>query len=225
MKTLFSICALSLCFGIMGQSYVEIKGAITAESTNEPIAAQLFYEHLPYGDEVGRLEIGNDTGEFSFFLRTGEKYSIRVESEGYFPYAETYTVPATDEDAIEKSIQLSQGGIGSVDRLENLNFAQGSAEINESSHQELDQLADVLKGSPSMVIQLEGHTDYQGSATGNMRLSQLRVEAVKAYLVNKGIDPDRVKTKAFGGTQPLSREGTAEAHASNRRVEVRILSL
>ena len=74
-----------------------------------------------------------------------------------------------------------------------------------------------------MIIQLEGHTDYQGNASDNMRLSQLRVAAVKNYIVSKKIVKSRIKTKAFGGTQPLSREDTPEAHRINRRVELRIL--
>jgi OmpA-OmpF porin, OOP family len=55
-------------------------------------------------------------------------------------------------------------------------------------------------------------------------LSQQRVDAVKNYLIAKGATTKRVKTKAFGGTQPLSRENTEEAHRLNRRVQVRILA-
>lgn len=74
-----------------------------------------------------------------------------------------------------------------------------------------------------MVIQLEGHTDYLGPAKQNLELSEKRVLAVKDYLVSKGINKARIKTKAFGGTKPLSKEDTPEAHAANRRVEVRVL--
>ena len=75
-----------------------------------------------------------------------------------------------------------------------------------------------------MVIQLEGHTDYQGNSKDNMKLSKERVDAVKKYLEGKGISGSRIKTKAFGGTQPISKDDTAEAHRLNRRVELRILS-
>jgi outer membrane protein OmpA-like peptidoglycan-associated protein len=76
-----------------------------------------------------------------------------------------------------------------------------------------------------MEIQLEGHTDTRGNADQNMNLSQERVDAVKGYIVGKGIQENRIKTRAFGGTKPLSTEDTEEAHASNRRVEVRILKV
>lgn len=74
-----------------------------------------------------------------------------------------------------------------------------------------------------MVIQLEGHTDYLGDAEKNLKLSQQRVDAVKGYLTQKSINKNRVKTKAFGGTNPLSKDDTPEAHRMNRRVELRIL--
>jgi outer membrane protein OmpA-like peptidoglycan-associated protein len=70
---------------------------------------------------------------------------------------------------------------------------------------------------------LEGHTDSQGNPGSNLKLSQSRVEAVKKYLVKKGVSKKRVKTKAFGGTQPLRNEMTPEDRVMNRRVEMRIL--
>jgi OmpA-OmpF porin, OOP family len=102
-------------------------------------------------------------------------------------------------------------------------FPQGKSVIDPKSFDELDEVAQMMKENSKMVIQLEGHTDNQGSAKANMELSQSRVEAVKKYLVSKGIAKDRVKTKALGGSQPLSNEMTQEARAMNRRVEMRIL--
>ena len=74
-----------------------------------------------------------------------------------------------------------------------------------------------------MVIRLEGHTDYQGDPKDNIRLSKQRVDAVRDYIVTKKINKNRIKTKAFGGTMPISRDNTPEAHRLNRRVELRVL--
>lgn len=108
-------------------------------------------------------------------------------------------------------------------RLENLIFQVGNAKITASSYPELDQVAKMLNENTAMIIQLEGHTDFKGDPKENMKLSEKRVEAVKTYLLSKGVGKHKVKTKAFGGTQPLSRENTEEAHKMNRRVEARIL--
>jgi outer membrane protein OmpA-like peptidoglycan-associated protein len=113
--------------------------------------------------------------------------------------------------------------VGKVMRLENLIFGASTSKIEQTSYEELDKVVSMLKTNPQMVIQLEGHTDFVGSPTLNMKLSQDRVNAVKNYLVSKGASKDRIKTKAFGGTQPLSRENTEDAHKLNRRVELRVL--
>jgi outer membrane protein OmpA-like peptidoglycan-associated protein len=109
-------------------------------------------------------------------------------------------------------------------RLNNLIFEVGKSKIDPESYTELDLLANMMIENPKLVIQLEGHTDYLGDAKENLKLSQKRVESIRAYLIDKAINKLRIKTKAFGGLQPLSRDNTPEAHRLNRRVEVRILA-
>jgi len=108
-------------------------------------------------------------------------------------------------------------------RLNHLIFDMGRSAIKPASFAELDELVAMMKADGKVEIQLEGHTDNLGNATANLQLSQARVDAVKRYLTGKGIAKDRIKTKAFGGSQPLSTEKTEEARALNRRVEVRVL--
>ena len=62
-----------------------------------------------------------------------------------------------------------------------------------------------------------------GDAKENLKLSEERVDAVRDYLIKRGVNKNRVKLKAYGGTVPLSRENTEAAHKLNRRVEVRVL--
>ena len=80
-----------------------------------------------------------------------------------------------------------------------------------------------MNENPSIIIQLEGHTDFAGNPDANMRLSEARVIAVKEYLVDKDVKKSRIFTKAFGGTLPMTKERTDEAKALNRRVEVRVI--
>jgi len=113
---------------------------------------------------------------------------------------------------------------GHVMLLNNLIFRVAKSDIEPESYPELNMVVNMLNENPKMVIQLEGHTDYLGDPEKNLKLSQQRVDAVKAYLISKNINKKRVKTKAFGGTNPLSKDDTPEAHRMNRRVELRILS-
>ncbi len=215
-------------FGQVADSIVVAEGRILDAATGELVNARITYESLPYGSRIGVI---NNTA-YSFPMFDNEHYSITVEAPG-FPPAKYMLDPnaANDENKVIRDIELSVEGprpskhrVGEVLRLTNLIFAAGNAKINPESYEELDRLAEIMRESPTMVIQLEGHTDYIGAANDNLRLSQRRVEAVKHYLAAKGIARSRMKTKAFGGAQPLSREDTPEAHRLNRRVEVRILS-
>lgn len=223
------ICFLTVSLTLQAQdSLVYAEGRVINAATKELITARITYESLPYGNKIG--VINNST--YSFPMFDGDKYSIVVEASGFAP-AKYMLDPAeaNGDKKVIKDIELSNGAapkatqhtVGQVMRLQNLIFEVGNAKIDPESYTELDIVLNMMRENPTMVIQLEGHTDYVGAAADNMKLSQRRVESVKNYLASKGIAKTRLKTKAFGGTQPLSRDNTPEAHRLNRRVEVRIL--
>ncbi|MBI3219386.1 MAG: OmpA family protein [Bacteroidetes bacterium] len=236
MKKLLFI--LSVCF-VAGNAFAQetdtliyAQGKIVSAATKEPINAKISFQSEPYGNRTGLL---NGT-TYSFPLFDGEKYSILVEAPG-FAAAKFLLDPtqANTERRVIKDIELALPGtvaktaettphtVGHTMRLDNLIFAVGTARISPESHSELDEVVKMLKDYPRMVIQLEGHTDVKGDPKLNMKLSQDRVDAVKTYLVSKGATKNRIKTKAFGGTSPLSKENTETAHKMNRRVELRVL--
>jgi OmpA-OmpF porin, OOP family len=208
-------------------SLIVAEGKVIDAATREPISARITYMSLPYGNKIGVI----NNSAYSFPMFDGDKYSITVEAAGFAP-AKYMLDPAeaNPDKKVVKDIELSNGAaprpnhvVGQVMRLENLIFEVGNSKIDPESYVELDLLVNMMKENPELVIQLEGHTDYVGIAADNLKLSQRRVESVRNYLGTKGISKARIKTKAFGGTQPLSRDNTPEAHRLNRRVEVRIL--
>jgi outer membrane protein OmpA-like peptidoglycan-associated protein len=228
-KAFFAFFATFLFVAAHAQdSLVYAEGRVINAATKELVTAKITYESLPYGNKIGVL----NNNSYSFPMFDNEKYSIVVEAPGYAPVKYMLDpAEANGNKRVVRDIELSSGGappkpqhtVGQVMRLNNLIFEVGNAKIDPESYIELDLLLNMMRENPSMIIQLEGHTDYIGVAADNMRLSQRRVEAVKNYLVQKGINKTRLKTKAFGGTQPLSRDNTPEGHRLNRRVEVRIL--
>jgi OOP family OmpA-OmpF porin len=102
-------------------------------------------------------------------------------------------------------------------------FDTGRAELKGDARAKLDDLAGKLRGVNLEVIIVVGHTDSVGSAAANQRLSVRRAEAVKKYLVEKGIEPNRIYTEGKGATQPIADNKTAEGRAKNRRVEVEVV--
>lgn len=201
------------------------EGQIVSAETKQPVSARIVYKSLPYGNRIGII---NGT-EYSFAMFDNDKYSIEVIAAGYAP-AKYMLDPgeANDDGRVNKTIELVTGQPiahtpGQVMLLSNLIFEVSKSKITPESYPELDIVVGMMRENESMIIQLEGHTDYQGDPGENMKLSRQRVAAVKDYLVSKGIRKSRIHTKAFGGTQPLSRDNTPAAHRMNRRVELRIL--
>lgn len=88
----------------------------------------------------------------------------------------------------------------------------------------LDEVAAQLKDMDTEVIVAVGHTDSVGSAAYNQKLSERRAEAVKAYLVSKGVDPQKVYTEGKGETQPIADNKTRDGRAKNRRVELEVVA-
>ena len=233
---LFVLTLITLVYAVGAQTagtdtLIYAEGKIMNAATKELVAAKISYQSLPYGSKVGFLS----GSSFSFPLYDHEKYSILVEANGFAP-SKYMLDPATanGERRVIQDIELGLPGsaathaettrtVGKVLRLENLIFHVGNALISSESYPDLDKIAKMLSDNPQMVIQLEGHTDIKGDPKKNMELSRQRVEAVRNYLLTKGAIKIKVKTKAFGGTSPLSREDTEQAHKLNRRVEVRIL--
>jgi OmpA-OmpF porin, OOP family len=207
-------------------SLIYAQGKILNAATKEPVMAKITYQSLPYGNKVGML----NNNLYSFPMFDNEKYSITVEAEG-FSTAKYMLDPAEAnvEKRVLKDIELTVGApannhaVGHVMRLNNLIFQLGRSKISPESYDELSLVVNMMQENAKMVIQLEGHTDYQGNAKDNMKLSEERVDAVKSYLASKGVNKARIKTKAFGGTMPVSKDDTPEAHRLNRRVELRIL--
>lgn len=224
--TIFMTILATLSFAQEMDTVVFAEGKVINAETKEPVVARISYSSLPYGNRVGSMN--NST--FSFPMFDNEKYAILVESPGFIP-AKYMLDPAqaNDQKRVIQNIELKSGvkqshTAGHVMRLDNLIFQLGKSKISPESYDELQVVVKMLNENKNMIIQLEGHTDYQGNPRDNLKLSQDRVDAVKNYLISKGITKNRIKTKAFGGTMPLSRDETPEGHSLNRRVELRILS-
>lgn len=205
-------------------SIIKIQGHVYDIQTQEPVAATITYKMAPFHNNVGIARSNPETGQYYLYMMKGKDYDIEIEREGYLTLIESVTVNDLNNDGlIVRNFELMPITIGRVMALNRLFFVQSKAEITEDSYPQLDILVKMLEDYPSMVIQLEGHTDYRGSAKLNLELSKDRVDAIKKYLVKNGIRKSRIKTKAYGGSRPITNEATEESQSRNRRVEVRIL--
>jgi OOP family OmpA-OmpF porin len=103
-------------------------------------------------------------------------------------------------------------------------FEAGNATLTPAGAQVLDDLVPVLAQFTGRRFEIVGHTDDSGSRDANLQLSAARAEAVKAYLVRKGVPPDDLVTAGAGPDHPVAPNTTAEGRARNRRIEFRVLA-
>ncbi len=126
--------------------------------------------------------------------------------------AEPAPAPKPAPQPVTEKVSLKAGALFDVNK----------AELKPAGKAELDALAAKLKDAQVEGITVTGHTDSSGSKQLNQSLSERRADAVKAYLVSKGLDGSRIDTKGAGDTQPVASNNTAAGRAQNRRVEIDI---
>ncbi len=109
--------------------------------------------------------------------------------------------------------------VGKTIVLEGVYFLNGKATLTVNSKVILDKVVRTMKENPDIEIEIWGFTDNRGSYKFNMKLSKMRAESVRDYLVKNGIFGSRIKTKGFGPANPIATNDTPEGRAKNRRIE------
>jgi type IX secretion system PorP/SprF family membrane protein len=136
---------------------------------------------------------------------------------------DTVYIANADTVIIEKPVAVDDVNKAMLNASENLEFIYDKSIIVEESYASLEALTNILLVHKDVKIQLEGHTDGDGTEAYNMKLSKNRVEAVKKFLVANGVDADRIKTEHYGESKPIASNDTENGKARNRRVEMKII--
>lgn len=113
--------------------------------------------------------------------------------------------------------------VGTRVRLDNVQFAFDKADLLPGYERELDKLVDLMTDFPFLRVEIEGHTDDQGSDAYNLKLSDDRAKAVVDYLLKKKVEVSRLSWKGYGESKPLAPNDSEANRAVNRRVEFRII--
>jgi outer membrane protein OmpA-like peptidoglycan-associated protein len=140
---------------------------------------------------------------------------------------DVYDLVVVEEAAMEQKVEFSAmelasalNATGSV-ALQNVLFDTGKATLKPESAAALAPVGELLKSDPALKLEIQGHTDNVGQPAANLKLSQDRAAAVKAYLVQTlAIPAARLTTAGFGDTKPVAANADEGGRAQNRRVEL-----
>lgn len=158
----------------------------------------------------------NEDGLFVSDMLAGE-YTVNAVGQGYMPLTETVQF---EQDTLRFFMTRIKEGIKV--KINHLYFATNKTVILPESEAAMSDLADFLRENPTVTIRITGHTDAVGSDAANMKLSIGRAKAVRADLISRGIDADRIEYDGKGKTEPIATNDTEEGRAQNRRVEFEI---
>lgn len=204
-----------------------VKGTVIDGKTKLPTSATITVVDNATKEEVTRLKSNEKTGDFTIALPSGKNYGITVEKEGRLFYSKNVTTSYKNgyyEEVIEE-LFLPEMKVGAIVVLRNLFFESNKYNLNKESFPELDRMVDLMRKYPTLKVEIAGHTDNKGDAKANLILSKNRANAVKEYLVSKGIDASRCKAEGYGPNKPAAPNTTEGGRQLNRRTEMSILEM
>jgi outer membrane protein OmpA-like peptidoglycan-associated protein len=204
-----------------------VLGSLVDAETQAPVGNA----RVKIRDRQGReLDVVADSaGAFRIEKVLPGTVTIIIDAPGYFASTSEFPVKALEDTPArillnkrpDKPNVVVQGK--ELKLKKQVHFQIDSAEILPDSMGILEEIADVLKTKPELkMVEVQGHTDNQGTTAYNLRLSQNRAQAVVDSLIKLGVDPSRLEAKGYGDTKPLLPNTTEPNKARNRRVQLLI---
>ncbi len=202
-----------------------LKGIVVDAVSREPLGASIEITDNEKDEQVTITESNSKSGRFLVALPSGINYGIAVRKDGYLFYSENIDIPrAMGYSVVEKEIALEKIEVGKKIVLRNIFFDVDKFKLRPESKAELDRLLTLMNEMPKLRIEISGHTDNQGTEAHNQVLSQNRAKAVVIYLIEHGIEADRMVYQGYGYSQPVATNSTAEGRQLNRRTEFKIIA-
>ena len=191
----------------------KLKGTFINATTKRPFKGIVSVIDLDKGVEVTPKYLRDD-GSFDFSLINKRNYLLIIQGDDFFRIEELFFMDGDIE------INREAEPIESKIAFKSLEFENGKADILPSMHSDLDKLANFMIDHPKYRLNISGHTDSQGKEDANLRLSQARADAIKAYLIYQfKISASRIDAHGYGSSKPIVGEKTDDDRKLNRRVE------
>ncbi|MEZ4902463.1 MAG: OmpA family protein [Spirosomataceae bacterium] len=203
-----------------------VRGSVIDAKTKKPISAKLNYVVPNEGNGLDSMQLTATSGKFKLNLEVGNQYAYIATAPGYFPASGAFDLAQLKAgQETNEEIVLNPVAVGEAIALKNIYFDTGKYNLLSASFAELDRLAALMRENAQLEIQVEGHTDNLGDFDKNVELSLNRANAVKKYLIEKGIDSSRIEAKGLGPTRPITKGNSESERQRNRRVEFIVMKM
>jgi outer membrane protein OmpA-like peptidoglycan-associated protein len=202
---------------------IQLTGQVINQKTKEPMAARLLIKSKLNPLDTLSIDYDPYLGDYSFMWPAKKAFTVQIKKAGYFSKVEHFDFTSEKNFLqVNRNFFLQTVEKNKAYALANISFDQGKSDLKPGFEAELDKVMAILSDNDQYTLLLEGHTDNQGDWNDNLKLSLERVENVKAYLVSKGVNANRIETKGWGGSRPLANNFVEETRKNNRRVEFTI---
>lgn len=203
---------------------ISISGKVFDRKTKQPVAAQLTYELVDESTAPQSVKLDPATGAFSVKLAAGSVYRFTAEAEGYLLMVKRIDLSeAGPEDQVTLNLNLDPKAkprrvvpadpFGTL--LTIVYFKGNSVELTDESRSELDRLLKLLRANPDTRVSVQGHADVKASFEYNMRLADLRTQAVRAYLMAHEVAPYRLPSISYSNAFMMTTF-PKDRHLNNR---------
>ena len=200
------------------------RGKVLDKVSFKPVEAEIKIVDNSSENNYNTLKTNRLDGSFLVALPSGKNYGISIESKNYLFHSENFDLPKDSGfNIVEKEIYLKNISVGNNIILSNVFFDLDKYNLKKTSFTELDRLFNLLVEFKDLKIEISGHTDNLGSEVYNELLSQKRADAVKNYLIGKGINEQRIISIGYGQTLPVSSNSDELGRSQNRRTEFKII--
>ena len=210
------------------QEVVILKGELVDEQGKPIEGAEVEITYNDTGEKT-QFKVNGDDGKYAAVVKVSQKQDITVSvnKEGYAFNAkviEKETIEKRDSPTIKTGkLKIDTVEVGKSFSIDDIVFASDSYILTQKSQFILNGLASYLSKSTHLKVAINGHTDDLGDDEKNRQLSQNRSDAVKNYLVEKGIEASRLTAKGFGETKPKFQNTNDANRAKNRRTEFEVV--
>jgi outer membrane protein OmpA-like peptidoglycan-associated protein len=199
------------------QKVLFIKGTVDVENNQEPIRARVQLKNMET-KTITEIQVDTNTGKYVAAVLFREDQVLTVKKEGYV-YSSRYL--SVEDTTLEQpktvNLEVKEIKVGHEYEIDDIYFTTNSFELNEDARKIIDEFFEFLSENENIEVEIQGHTDNIGQNEANLTLSHNRAQSVYQYLIDRGIDANRLSYQGYGESKPVASNETWSGRAKNRR--------